>query len=88
MFAWERTLLSMPIDSVRITAYDGPDIPEFGYRGTPAIRESLELLGRPLVIRGHTHLGKPLAELANGQQVLNVDAKVAVLRQDTEQEST
>ncbi len=67
--------------------HDGPDVPKFGCRGTSAIREALELLERPLVIRGHAHWEKPLVELANGLQVLNVDARVVVLRQDTEQES-
>ena len=68
--------------------HDGPDVPEFGYRGTPVIREALELLNRPLVIRGHAHWEKPLAELANGLQVLNVDARVVILRKGTDQEST
>jgi hypothetical protein len=67
--------------------HDGPDVPEFGYRGTPAIREALELLNRPLVIRGHAHWEKPLAEFSNGLQVLNVDARVVILRKDTDQES-
>jgi len=68
--------------------HDGPDVPEFGYRGTPAIREALELLNRPLVIRGHAHWEKPLAELSTGLQVLNVDARVVILKKDTDQEST
>ncbi len=60
--------------------HDGPDVPKFGYRGTPAIRESLELLDRTLVIRGHAHWENPLVELANGLQVLNVDARVVILK--------
>ena len=68
--------------------HDGPDVPALGYRGTPAIREALELLDRPLVIRGHAHWEKPLAEIANGLQVLNVDARVVLLRQAIDQKST
>ncbi len=64
--------------------HDGPDVPEFGYRGTSPIREALELLDRPLVIRGHAHWENPLAEFANGLQVLNVDARVVILKQSTE----
>jgi hypothetical protein len=37
--------------------------------------------GRPLVVRGHAHWPEPLVELASGVQVLNVDARVVVLRQ-------
>jgi hypothetical protein len=35
---------------------------------------------RPLVLCGHTPWASPLAELANGVQVLNLEARVAVLR--------
>jgi 3',5'-cyclic-AMP phosphodiesterase len=64
--------------------HDGPNVPELDLRGSPCIREALELLDRPLVIRGHAHWNQPLAELANGLQVLNVDARVVILRQASE----
>ncbi|MDX1929145.1 MAG: hypothetical protein SFV81_21640 [Pirellulaceae bacterium] len=64
--------------------HDGPDAPQLGYRGTPSIRASLELLDRPLVIRGHAHWETPLVELATGLQVLNVDARVVILKQSPE----
>ncbi len=61
--------------------HDGPNAPKFGYLGTPSIRESLGLLDRPLVIRGHAHWENPLVETANGLQILNVDARVVILTQ-------
>jgi 3',5'-cyclic-AMP phosphodiesterase len=64
--------------------HDGPDFTHLVYAGTPSIRESLELLDRPLVIRRHAHWETPLGELANGLQVLNVDTRVVILKQSTE----
>lgn len=65
-----------------VLMHDGPNVPELGYRGTPRIREALMSLTKPLVIRGHAHWKTAMAELPNGLQVLNVDARVVVLRAD------
>jgi len=63
-----------------LVMHDGPDAPESGYRGIQQVREIVEFKKPRLVIRGHSHWPKPLAELANGVQVLNVDATVAILK--------
>jgi Icc-related predicted phosphoesterase len=61
--------------------HDGPDIPVKGYRGSPLVREAIEQCdSRTLVVRGHAHWPEPLVELPGGTQVLNVDARVVVLR--------
>ena len=60
--------------------HDGPDIPELGYRGSPRIRQAMTSLSLPLVVRGHAHWENAIAELQNGIQVLNVDARVVILR--------
>jgi Icc protein len=63
--------------------HEGPDGPGFGQRGDPRIRAVLE--NRPardtscLIIRGHKHWNSPLAQLSNGLQILNVDARVLIL---------
>lgn len=71
-------LLNEPAD-ILIT-HDGPDKQEDGCRGSPAIREALELMAPSLVVRGHAHWTTPLVDLAGGTQVLNVDARVVILR--------
>jgi Icc protein len=63
--------------------HDGPDWPQHGYRGLSRVREVMESSGRTLVIRGHKHWDHPLAELSNGTQVLNVDARVVILTEQT-----
>lgn len=66
-----------------IVMHDGPGVPDRKLRGTEAIQETLETSAhRPLVIRGHAHWDEPLAELANGIQVLNVDARAMLLRRE------
>lgn len=62
-----------------IVMHDGPDVPNAGHRGSPRIREALENYDPTLVIRGHAYWKEPLAELSNGTQVLNVDARVVIL---------
>jgi hypothetical protein len=62
-----------------LLSHDGPE-GECGQRGSPAMREVVELYPPTLIIRGHAHWNSPLAELRNGTQVLNVDARVVVLR--------
>lgn len=72
------SLLSEPTD-ILIT-HDGPDVPQRGYRGLPLMREVIECFPPKLVVRGHTDWPEPLAELTGGIQVLNVEARVVVLR--------
>ncbi|MCC9600997.1 metallophosphoesterase [Stieleria sp. JC731] len=62
-----------------VVMHDGPDVPEFGFRGSPRMREAIERSDPTLIVRGHAHWNKPLAELPNGTQVLNVDARVVIL---------
>lgn len=64
--------------------HDGPDCPEFGFRGTPMIREALAMCEPTLIVRGHAHWDRPLVELDSGHQVLNVDARVVVLAEPAE----
>lgn len=60
--------------------HDGPEGgPE--QRGWPAITRALERCHPTILIRGHAHWDLPLATLTNGSQVLNVDARVVVMRQ-------
>ncbi|WP_425396549.1 metallophosphoesterase family protein [Aeoliella sp.] len=59
--------------------HDGPNDADKGQRGSPMILHALENHAPALVIRGHAHWTEPLAELAGGTQVLNVDCRVAVL---------
>jgi Icc-related predicted phosphoesterase len=64
-----------------VVLHDGPDAPELGGRGSPLVRELCECREPTLIVRGHAHWPSPLTTLANGTQVLNVDATVAVLRE-------
>lgn len=67
-----------------VVLHDGPDGSEKGQRGSPVIRQTLECHAETLLIRGHAHWAQPLAQLANGSQVLNVDCRVAVLLRSSE----
>jgi 3',5'-cyclic-AMP phosphodiesterase len=60
--------------------HDGPDVPELGYRGSSRIRAALEHLTNTLVVRGHTDWRTPLGTLSHGLQVLNVEARVVILK--------
>jgi Icc-related predicted phosphoesterase len=62
-----------------LVMHDGPDSGD-GQRGSPRVREVVERLRPKLVVRGHAHWAQPLAELTTGTQVLNVDARLVVLR--------
>lgn len=62
-----------------LVMHDGPDGGD-GQRGSPRIREVLERMRPGLVVRGHAHWDQSLAELATGVQVLNVHARLVVLR--------
>jgi hypothetical protein len=74
-------LLLQPLDVLLM--HEGPDGPGFGQRGDVRIRSVLEdrISGDNscLVIRGHKHWDTPFAELSNGLQILNVDARVVIL---------
>lgn len=62
-----------------LICHDGPDGTAREQRGMTTARELIELVRPMLVVRGHSHWSDPLAELVNGSQVLNVDARVVVL---------
>jgi Icc-related predicted phosphoesterase len=66
-----------------LIAHDGPDAPAQGYRGSSLVRELLEASRPNLVIRGHAHWKEPLVELPGGTQILNVDARLVILREKT-----
>ncbi|KFA88353.1 metallophosphoesterase family protein [Archangium violaceum] len=63
-----------------LVLHQGPDEPASERRGSPAIRAELEGREELLVICGHSHWDEPLAELAGGAQVLNVDGRAVLLR--------
>ncbi len=44
------------------------------------LREALEKARPTLVVRGHAYWELPMAVLPNGTQILNVDARVVVVR--------
>jgi 3',5'-cyclic-AMP phosphodiesterase len=60
--------------------HESPAVKEQAFLGSPVIRAALETSALSLVICGHTQWMHPLAELANGCQVLNVDSRVIILR--------
>lgn len=61
-----------------LVLHEGPDGGEPGLRGNPEVRAALGD-GRPLVICGHVHWDRPLVTLADGPQLLNVDARAVLL---------
>lgn len=62
-----------------VVMHDGPDAPVARHRGSPIIRQALEKSEPTFVVRGHAHWNEPFAQLSNGTQVLNVDARVVIL---------
>ncbi len=60
--------------------HEGPDGVHASQRGMSRIRDLLIESGTRLVIRGHAHWDDPFAEFSSGTQVVNVDARVVVLR--------
>jgi 3',5'-cyclic-AMP phosphodiesterase len=64
-----------------LITHTGPNDPVGKQIGSPLIREVVETHGPSLVVRGHAHWNQPLVELAGGVQVLNVDARVVVMRE-------
>jgi calcineurin-like phosphoesterase family protein len=63
-----------------LLCHDGPEGAERGQAGSPTVREIVEVYPPGLIVRGHAHWSNPLATLANGAQVLNVDSRVIILR--------
>jgi Icc protein len=62
-----------------VVLHDGPNVAGTGFPGWPSIRQVLESATPVLLIRGHDHWLNPVAELANGTQVVNVEGRVVVL---------
>jgi hypothetical protein len=62
-----------------LVSHDGPNVEGTDLPGWPSVRRTLESSPATLVIRGHDHWPTPLATLANGTQVLNVEGRVCVL---------
>ena len=73
-----KDVLEQPADIVLM--HEGPDSPLQGFRGSTMVRQLIELLRTPLVVRGHAHWNEPFVELDGGVQVLNVDSRVVILR--------
>lgn len=66
-----------------LLTHDGPDAPDHGQLGIPAVRERLLRYLRPILIcRGHAHWEVPLVQLTETCQVLNVDVRVVVLTRE------
>lgn len=63
-----------------LVIHDGPNVPGTNLRGSDCIRGAVERLRPNIVIRGHAYWQSPLAELSGRVQVLNVDARVVVMR--------
>lgn len=63
-----------------LVLHAGPDVPGSRVRGSASIREVLEGQEGVLVVCGHAHWEEPLAMLAGGTQVLNVDSRAVLLR--------
>lgn len=68
--------------------HDGPDAPSQRGSGSSAVREVIERCGPSLVVRGHRHWAEPLVELGGGVQVLNVDARVVLLKRSDDSQGT
>lgn len=64
-------------DADILVLHEGPDGGE-QQRGNSTIRDTIDAGGVGLTICGHDHWRQPLAERADGRQVLNVDARVIV----------
>jgi hypothetical protein len=62
-----------------LVSHDGPNVAGTDLPGWPSVRHALESSPATLVIRGHDPWPAPLATLANGTQVLNVEGRVCVL---------
>jgi hypothetical protein len=63
-----------------LVLHDGPNVAGTDLPGWPSVRRVLEAGAPVLLIRGHDYWPDPVAELANGTQVLNVEGRVVVLQ--------
>jgi Icc protein len=63
-----------------LVLHDGPNVAGTNLPGWPSIRRVLESAAPAMLVRGHDHWPNPVAELANGTQVLNVEGRVVVLQ--------
>jgi hypothetical protein len=62
-----------------LISHDGPNVAGTALSGWPSVRRALEAAPPTLLIRGHDAWRTPLATLANGTQILNVEGRVVVL---------
>ena len=62
-----------------LLCHDGPNVSGTDLAGWPCVRQVLERCQPTLVVRGHDAWRTPLATLANGTQVLNVEGRVMLL---------
>ena len=72
--------LILHADTDVVLMHDGPNAPAQRYKGCDFIREVIERRKPSLVVRGHCHWPEPMVELESGVQVLNVDARVVILK--------
>lgn len=63
-----------------VVLHMGPDAPASGLRGSDIVRATLEEYPPTVVVCGHCHADEPIHALANGTQVVNVDARCVVVR--------
>lgn len=73
----ERVVEVLALDPDVLILHEGPE-GEDDQRGNPVLREWIEDHGA-LVVCGHVHWERALAELRGGGQILNVDARAVVL---------
>jgi Icc protein len=65
-----------------LVLHDGPNVAETSLTGWPSVRRAIEAAPPTFILRGHDAWQTPLATLANGTQVVNVDERVVILRPD------
>ena len=76
-----RTLLTMSNHIPdALLLHQGPDAGTADRPGHPAARATLERTAPVLTLCGHVQWSEPLATLAHGGQVLNVDGRALVLQ--------
>ena len=59
--------------------HQGPDLPTLGLGGDPRVRKVLEEFGDTLVFCGHLHWRQPIAQLPQGTQIANLEARGLLL---------
>ncbi|MCB9049798.1 MAG: hypothetical protein H6556_10225 [Lewinellaceae bacterium] len=73
-----RQLLNQGLDILLL--HETPDYPEQNLSGNPKIREVIANEPSSIVCCGHCHWNKTLIEFDNSSKVMNVDAKVVILK--------